>query len=345
MPTVAYNSLRVFYEDTGAGDPPMLFLHGIGDHTHFAAQLDYFSRSHRVVAPDLPGFGQSDAPEREYGITAFADDVAWLCDELDLHEPVIVGHSMAGAVALELAAAHPELPSAIVLLDPIPIVPLPALHDQRGRLAEALAGPSYHEAFRAFAEARMFRPTDDPDLRARIVDEMCATPQHVLAPTFASLARWNGEDIARHINVPVLLITAGDGLPADITRTRELLPQLELGRTVAVGHFAHALAPDQINAMITHFLHANPPQRLAHDRPAQHTVHRARRGPLGQRGVPKQAPDDLSASRGMGVAQLPKQAPDVPSASRGEGPAQASSGYDVRSRMWRTVAAYHRAPP
>jgi hypothetical protein len=52
----------------------------------------------------------------------------------------------------------------------------------------------------------------------------------------------------------VLLITAGDGLPADLARTRELLPQLELGRTVGVGHFAHAIAPDQINAMINHFL-------------------------------------------------------------------------------------------
>jgi pimeloyl-ACP methyl ester carboxylesterase len=254
MPTVAHKSVRVFYEDTGSGDPPMLFVHGIGNHTHFAAQVDYFSRSHRVIAPDLPGFGQSDAPEREISIQAFADDIAWLCDELDLHEPVIVGHSMAGAVALELAAARPDLPSAIVLLDPIPIVPLPALQAQRAQLVEALAGPAYREAFRGFAEARMFRPTDDPELRARIIDEICATPQHVLVPTFTSLSHWSGEDIASRVSIPVLLITAGDGLPADIARTRELLPQLELGRTVGVGHFAHAIAPDQINAMIAHFL-------------------------------------------------------------------------------------------
>jgi len=100
----------------------------------------------------------------------------------------------------------------------------------------------------------MFRPTDDPELRARIVDEMCGTPQDVLAPTFVSLSEWSGEDIAARITIPVLLITAGDGLPADLARTRELLPQLELGRTVGVGHFAHALAPDQVNAMIERFL-------------------------------------------------------------------------------------------
>jgi len=254
MPIASYQDTRFFYEEAGSGAPPMLFVHGIGNHNHFAAQVDYFSRSHRVVAPELPGFGQSDAPEREYGIAAFADDIAWLCDELDLHEPVVVGHSMAGAVVLEVAAACPELPSAIVLLDPIPIVPLPALHAQRAQLLEALAGPAYREAFRGFAEARMFRPTDDRELRARIVDEMCATPQHVLVPTFESLNQWNGEDAASRVSIPVLLITAGDGLPADMARTRELIPQLELGRTVAVGHFAHAIAPDQINAMIAHFL-------------------------------------------------------------------------------------------
>jgi pimeloyl-ACP methyl ester carboxylesterase len=254
MPIAGHKGIRVFYEDTGSGDPPMVFVHGIGNHTHFAAQAGHFSGSHRVIAPDLPGFGRSDAPERDYGIAAFAADISWLCDELDLSRPVIIGHSMGGAVALEVAAARPDLPSAIVMLDPIPIAPLPALAAQREQLAEALAGPAFSEVFRQFAEARMFQQTDDPVLRARIVDDMCATPQHVLAPTFASLSRWTGEDAASRIAIPVLLITAGDGLPADMARTRELLPKLQHCRAVGAGHFAHAMAPDQINTMIDEFL-------------------------------------------------------------------------------------------
>lgn len=255
MPTINRDGASLFYEDLGAGDPPIVLVHGIGSHELFARQIDHFRQRHRVVAPDLPGFGQSEVPpERRCGITTYAGDVAWLCDQLGLRAPVIVGHSMGGAIAFEIAAARPDLPSAIVLLDPIPIVPLPALGEQRAPLVSALAGPDYANALRAFAEARMFRPTEDPELRARIVEDMCATPQHVLVPTFASISEWSGEHVADQVRVPVLLITAGDGLPADMARTRELVPGLELGRTVGAGHFAHVFAPAQVNAMIDQFV-------------------------------------------------------------------------------------------
>ncbi len=255
MATVVRNGARLVYEDLGTGDPPMVFVHGIGTHRHFDPQIEHYRSGHRVIAPDLPGFGRSETPpERRASIEGFAADVAWLCDELDLHAPVIVGHSMGGAVAFEVAAAQPKLASAVVLVDPIPIVPLPALRDQRAALLAALEGPSYADAFRAFAETRMFRPTDDTKIRASVLDDMCATPQHVLVSTFASVNEWSGERLAPQVQCPVLLISAGDGLPADLARTRELVARLELGRTVCAGHFGHLLAPAQVNAMIDQFL-------------------------------------------------------------------------------------------
>ena len=256
MPSIRRRGASLYYEDRGSGHPPMVFIHGIGKHDHFARQIEHFERTHRVIAPDLPGFGASEEPPgRRCGIADFADDVAWLCDELALDAPVIVGHSMGGAVGFETAAARPQLVSAVVLLDPIPIVPLPALRDQRAALLGALEGPHYADALRSFAESRMFRPTDDPEIRVIIVDDMCATSQPVLSSVFSSVNEWSGERIAGELRCPVLLISAGDGLPADLERTRELLsPRLELGRTVGAGHFAHVLAPAQVNAMIDQFL-------------------------------------------------------------------------------------------
>jgi pimeloyl-ACP methyl ester carboxylesterase len=249
------NGAKLFYEDTGSGDPPMLFVHGIGNHEHYARQIEHFARSHRVIAPDLPGFGQSEAPDdREYGISAFAEDVAWLCDELELRRAVIVGHSMAGCIALEVAAARPELVSALVLLDSLPIIPVPMVHEGQAKMARALEGPAYRDAFRGFAENLLFVATDPGDVRDRIIEDMLATPQHVLARTFKSLSEWSGEEIAGRIQAPVLLVQMGDGLQQDVPRLRQLMPRLELGRTVGSGHFGHVVVPEQVNAMIDRFL-------------------------------------------------------------------------------------------
>lgn len=48
---------------------------------------------------------------------AFADDLAWMCGQLGLHRPVVVGHSLGGMVGLQLAADHPDVPAAVVALD------------------------------------------------------------------------------------------------------------------------------------------------------------------------------------------------------------------------------------
>ena len=94
-----------------------MFIHGLGfDHSTFAPQVDYFWRSHRVIAVDLRGHGASDVGKQEYAMPVFAEDIAWLWAQLNLVKPVFVGHSMGGNVALTLAALHPEVPASILLI-------------------------------------------------------------------------------------------------------------------------------------------------------------------------------------------------------------------------------------
>ena len=94
------DGVALFYEEAGFGEPPMLLVHGLAcDHTHFTPQLEHFSGDHRVVAVDLRGHGQSDAPRQEYTIEGFADDLAWVCARLGLENPIVVGHSLGGGSA------------------------------------------------------------------------------------------------------------------------------------------------------------------------------------------------------------------------------------------------------
>ncbi len=120
------NGVSLFYEEVAGEKTPFLFVHGIAcDHTHLAPQVELFGRlGHRVVAIDLRGHGKSGAPDGNYTMEGFADDLAWMCGQLVLEKPVVVGHSLGGEVALALGAAFPDLPSVIVLMDST-IVPPP----------------------------------------------------------------------------------------------------------------------------------------------------------------------------------------------------------------------------
>src|SRR5437867_7325652 len=136
LKTATRDGVKLAYLDTGTGDPPLLFVHGwCCDHAYWRDQIPEFAQRHRVVAADLRGTGGSDAPDRDYSIAQFADDVAWLCGEIGLEKPVIVGHSMGGLIALDIARRYPELPRALVFNDAV-LTPFPEQF-------EAYAWPSW----------------------------------------------------------------------------------------------------------------------------------------------------------------------------------------------------------
>ena len=108
------------YVDRGEG-PPIVMIHGLmGQVRNFApALVDRLTQSHRVVLVDRPGAGYSDPlPSDENTIAAQADLIAELIKQLELVEPVVVGHSLGGAVALALALDHPERVGALALIAP-----------------------------------------------------------------------------------------------------------------------------------------------------------------------------------------------------------------------------------
>lgn len=112
--------LRTQYLEAGEG-PPVILLHGLGATN--ASMLPTFwdlSRDHRVIAPDLPGFGESEKPVRSYHAEFYG---GWLHDflrQLDLERAHIVGNSMGGRVAIEAGLRFPERVDRLVLLAPAP---------------------------------------------------------------------------------------------------------------------------------------------------------------------------------------------------------------------------------
>jgi len=250
---LARDGIQLSFDIAGAGPPEFLFVHGLGgDRTHFTPQMEYFARQGRVLTAELRGHGESDKPQQSYSIEGFAEDLVWLCTRQQITKPVIVGQSMGGNMALEIAAGHPEFPAGLVLLDSGVLFPASAATVFAGYL-EGLRGPDFADQVRKIV-ADSCLPTDT--CRAHVEQTFLATPQHVLVSTFESLFPWDvhrARECAEACQVPVLYIEAAHRL-ADLDRLAALCPQLVTAKAIGSGHFLSLEVPEQINPMIDRFI-------------------------------------------------------------------------------------------
>jgi pimeloyl-ACP methyl ester carboxylesterase len=245
--------------------PPLVFVHGwMGDHNALLPQILHFAATRRVVAIHLRGHGDSEAPQQDYTMAGFADDIAWQCLELGLHKPVIVGHSLGGMITLEVAGRHPDLASGIVIIDSMVLPPQRFLEAVAPHMAAQLMNGDHRAMARAQAVEIYLDHVDidDPMRKQRLIDVLCAahrkSPRHAAVSTIMGLL--NGYDAmpaAQACTVPVAYLDAGVPMieqGRDLQRFKDACPQLVVAKIFGAGHFAPLEVPDQINAMIARFI-------------------------------------------------------------------------------------------
>ncbi len=250
---VTSDGVRIAYHEVGAGDPPLVFVHGIyGNRMGFGYQEEYFAPDNRCVAVDLRGNGDSDKPDEVYSMAGYADDVAALIRRLGLGRTVLVGHSMGGQVVISVAARHPELVAAAASLDSPSNIPgwQRRFHAPFDHLM-TFDGP-YREAVHRFLRGA-YLPTDDPSHVAGLEERLAGIPDHVIVRAWQAMSAYDPTETLRRVKCPYLYIDCGQP-DLDFDLLRELCPQVVVGKTVGAGHKALQDVPDQINAMLDRFI-------------------------------------------------------------------------------------------
>lgn len=245
------DEIKLAYDDTGAGSPPFVLLHGaFGRKRDYRNQVAYFGTDHRVIAIDLRGHGDSPKPEEGYTIAQFADDVAAVCSSAGVRGANVVGHSMGGVIAVELGSRYPDLVRAIATLDSPSIIP--GWHEAHaGLYDEAMKGPDYREVLRGFL-AVASSATDDPERSQESAASIDGMPRHSIIGTWGAIGTWDPQPALERLDVPLLYLDHGQpDLDYDLLRTHA--PRTITGQTVGAGHRALLEVPDQVNGMLDRF--------------------------------------------------------------------------------------------
>jgi len=115
MSTVTVGDVELYYEEHGSGDPLLLIMGLAADSTAWMFQLPAFAERYRTIVFDNRGIGRSAKPAGPYTIGGMADDTAGLLAAIGVERAHVVGVSMGGMIAQELALRHPERVRGLVL--------------------------------------------------------------------------------------------------------------------------------------------------------------------------------------------------------------------------------------
>jgi len=264
MPTITLpNGQPLSYVEAGHGGVPLLLLHGYPlDRQLWAPQLEGL-RGHRVIAPDLRGFGESAAAAAPRTLAEHADDMAALLDTLGIPQVVLGGLSMGGYIALEFAHRHRGRLLGLVLAD-TKAEPDDAAARAGRDVAIATAERDGAAVIATGMGAKLFAAATPPAIREPVMARMAATSVAGITAALAAL-----RDRADHrallptlAGLPVLVLVGAEDVltpPAVARGMAHAVPGAMLLEIAGAGHLPTLEQPVVVTAALQRFLDALTP--------------------------------------------------------------------------------------
>jgi len=263
---------RLAYLDEGEGEVIVL-LHGMaGSSQTWRSVIRPLSRKYRLVAPDLPGHGQSDKPRSDYSLGAFAALLRDLFDELGIRRATIVGHSLGGGVAMQFSYQHPDYCERLILVDSGGLGPdvgltLRMLSVPGSELIMPIIAPrpvldAGERVWSWFHKIGMSSPRGEEIWRSYSSLSDASTRQAFLR-TLRSVVDYRGQSVSAlnrlsfKEDLPIMAIWGDQDaiIPVEHAHAlQETRPDIRLEVLGGVGHFPQAERPAEVAELIDDFI-------------------------------------------------------------------------------------------
>jgi 3-oxoadipate enol-lactonase len=259
---------ELFYEEAGSG-APLLLLHGLGSSSRdWAPQIQAFAPHYRVIALDARGSGRSRDlrhPAGPFSVSQFAADAAALLRHLGATPAHVVGLSMGGMIAFQLAVDFPEMVRTLSIVNSGPALVPKTTSDRLAlairRILTSLLGP---EGMGKILAPKLFPKPADGELRQRFMDQMAGNDKAAYKASLHAIIGWTVLDRIGSIDAPTLVVHA-DHDYTSLAAKEVYARRMKDARIVVVEDARHALPmeePEKFNPVILEFLAASTAKEL-----------------------------------------------------------------------------------
>lgn len=257
MPMITLGDLSVFFETHGQGEP-VLLIHGLGSCTEdWDLQVKALERDFTVVTYDVRGHGKTAKPAGKFSVLQFAGDAAKLIEHLGLGPVHVMGLSMGGMIAFQLATDRPELVRSIIIVNSGPEMILRTWKEKLGifqrRVIVRVMGMSKMGEVLA---ARLLPAPEHAALRATFVERWGRNDPGTYLRALSALVGWSVMDKLPAITCPVLVV-AGDQDYTPVAWKRSYTSKMPHASLVVIPNSRHLTpveAPELFHHAIIPFL-------------------------------------------------------------------------------------------
>lgn len=250
MPYIKTDQTNVYYDVKGTG-PALVFIHGaMGTNTNWKYQIRVFSESYRVYALDLPGHGRSDSIPTEISIDTFAELVSEVITQLGMETPVVCGHSMGGAIGLQLALDGPNPLGALVLV---------GSGAKLGVHPEILSNmrTKFRETIDQIYNKWAFAQNSDRSLIETLKQQVLEIKASIAVADWEACDSFNCRSRLDELQLPTLMIVGAEDKLTPVWYSEFLLdriPGSTLEKVTNAGHYVMVEQPMQFNRVLSSFL-------------------------------------------------------------------------------------------